>query len=135
VITLDTSAVISITNERDPDHELVVRYLEAERRPWLISASILAEVCYMLERYGLRVLDAFLQDLETGAYTLDQAVDIPRIRALVHRYHDLPLGFSDAAVIACGERNGGRVLSIDDRDFSVVARERTITVVPGLDPC
>jgi uncharacterized protein len=135
VITLDTSAVIALVNEDDPDHELVSAALLSERAPWLIPVGIAAEVGYMLETLGLDVLDAFLEDLESGAFTLDStlASDIPRIRELVRRYHDLLLGFSDAAVVACGERNAGRVLSIDDRDFQVVARgEHTITVVPGV---
>jgi len=55
--------------------------------------------------------------------------DFPRIRELVTRYADLPLGFADAAVVACAERNGRRVLALD-RDFAVVAREGTIVVLP-----
>jgi len=48
----------------------------------------------------------------------------------MRRYADLPLGFSDAAVIACAERSGGSVLTFDRRDFEVVARDVPITVVP-----
>jgi predicted nucleic acid-binding protein len=56
---------------------------------------------------------------------------VPRIRRLVHRYADLPLGFGDAAAVACAERHGGRVLTMDRRHFLVVARgEKTITVLP-----
>lgn len=57
--------------------------------------------------------------------------DLARIRALVRRYADLPLGFADAAVIACAEREGGRVLTLDTRHFGTVAREGTITPSPG----
>jgi len=34
----------------------------------------------------------------------------------VDEYVDLPLGFPDAAVIACAERSGGRVLTLDLRN-------------------
>jgi predicted nucleic acid-binding protein len=40
------------------------------------------------------------------------------------------LGFSDAAVIACAERHGGQVLTLDHRHFGVVAQEGTIQVRP-----
>jgi hypothetical protein len=50
----------------------------------------------------------------------------------VRRYRDLPLGFADAAVIACAEDNDGRVLTFDRRDFDVVSREGTIAVQPSL---
>jgi predicted nucleic acid-binding protein len=53
-----------------------------------------------------------------------------RIRALVRRYQDPPLGFCDAAVLACAEGSNGRVLTFDRRDFDVVAREATISVQP-----
>ena len=48
----------------------------------------------------------------------------------MERYADLPLGFADAAVIACAERNGGRVMTFDRSDFDVVAAEGPITIVP-----
>ncbi len=133
VITLDSSAIIAITNAEDPDHLTVTAALLAEQEPWMIPQGILAEVAFMLEKLGADVLDSFLQDVQDGPYTLeDSRSDIVRIRALTHRYRNLPLGFSDAAVVACAERHGGRVLSIDDRDFGIVARERTITLLPGI---
>jgi predicted nucleic acid-binding protein len=77
------------------------------------------------------VLDAFLSDLESGAFSLDCGEDdLPRVRELVGRYADLPLGFADAAVIACAERTSGRVLSFDRRHFLLVAREGRISVIP-----
>jgi predicted nucleic acid-binding protein len=57
--------------------------------------------------------------------------DVPRVRALIARYAELPLGFADASVVACAERSGGRVLTLDVRDFGVVAREGTILVLPA----
>jgi predicted nucleic acid-binding protein len=61
-------------------------------------------------------------------------VDVPRIRELMTRYEDLHLGFADAAVVACAERNGGDVLTFDRRDFDVIARDVPITVVPEEAP-
>jgi uncharacterized protein len=133
VITLDSSAIIAVTNVDDPDHKAIATALLTEEEPWFIPQGILAEVAFMLEKLSADVLDRFLQDVEDGPYTLaDTRPDIPRIRALAHRYSNLPLGFSDASVIACAERNRGRVLTIDNRDFQIVARERTITLLPGL---
>jgi predicted nucleic acid-binding protein len=48
----------------------------------------------------------------------------------MERYGDLPLGFADAAVVACAERNGGRILTFDRRDFDVVAADVGLTIVP-----
>ena len=54
------------------------------------------------------------------------------MRELIARFRDLRLGYADAAVVACAERNGGRVLTFDRRDFDVIAREVPITLVPEI---
>ena len=101
--------------------------------PLVVPAGILGEVTYMLDgRAGTRVVDAFLASLQDGSMLLDCGErDLPRVRELIARYADLPLGFADAAVVACAERHGGRVLTYDRRHFPVVAGEATITVVGG----
>lgn len=132
VITFDTSGVLALANRRDPNHEAAANVLRQDRGPYLIPAGVLAEITFMLtRRLGTRVLDVFLTDLEAGRYTLDCGdEDFARIRELVKRYDDLPLGAADASVVACAERSGGRVLTLDLRDFGVVARDARITLLP-----
>ncbi|HEX5396295.1 MAG TPA: PIN domain-containing protein [Candidatus Limnocylindria bacterium] len=132
VITFDTSALLALLNRRDPDHERIKQVVDEERGPYLVPAGILAEITYMVERrLGARALDLLLADLESGALTFECGEsDLARIRALVSRYADLPLGYADAAVVACAERSGGRVLTLDTRDFGVVAAEGRVTILP-----
>ena len=120
------------TARRDTHHERMVATVRATPGPYLVPAGILAEAAYMLEsRMGQAVLAAFLDDLITGALSLEcEQEDLPRIRELVGRYADLPLGLADASVVACGERTGGLVLSVDERHFRVVEREGKIRVLP-----
>jgi uncharacterized protein len=134
VITLDTSALLALFNRADPHHQAAAAVLESDSGPYFVPAGILAEVAYMLEvRHGTERLDSFLGDLESGAFALHCGErDLARIRALVRRYKDLPLGFADAAVIACAEGSGGLVLTFDRRDFDVIAREGTVSVQPSL---
>ena len=81
---------------------------------------------------GQRVLETFLDDLREGSFSLDCGeMDIERVRELTGRYADLPLGLVDAAVIACAERNGLRTLTLDQRDFGIVAREVPLVLLPG----
>ena len=133
IVTLDTSALFALLNQRDPDHEPVTEALLADHGPYLVPAGILAEIGYLIEqRLGLDVLDAFLADLEQRAFALEHTEpDLRRVRELVRRYADLPLGLADATVIACAERHGGSVLTLDTRHFGVVAREGTITMLPA----
>ena len=132
MITLDTSGLLALLNRRDPEHGRVRGALDSDLGPYLVPAGILAEITCMVEqRLGITTLDLFLQDLESTAYSLECGQDdLPRIRVLITRYADLPLGFADASVVACAERSGGRVLTLDLRDFGVVAREGRITILP-----
>ena len=112
-------------------HEVAERALAGEKRPFLVPAASLGEVGYLIESRSASALDSFLEDLRDGRWTVDCGdADWVRVLELVHRYADLPLGLVDAAVIACAERHGGRVLTLDLRHFGVVAREGTITIVP-----
>ena len=136
VITLDTSALYALLNRRDRAHGAAVETLEGDPGPYLVPAATLGEIAFLVEeRLGIGVLDLLLADLESGAYTLDCGeADLGRARQLVQRYADLSLGYVDAAVIACAERSGGRVLTFDLRDFGVVAAEGTITILPAPPP-
>ena len=134
MITLDTSALYALLNRRDRGHAAAVETLNSDPGPYLVPAATLGEIAFLVEeRLGFRVLDLLLADLELGAYTLDCGeADLGRARQLVRRYEDLSLGYVDAAVIACAERSGGRVMTFDLRDFGVVAAEGTITILPAL---
>ena len=131
MITLDTSALYALINRRDTNHDRIKRAFLADGGPYLVPVGILAEISYLIERRVPSALDPFLADLASCALTLDCGLDeIARVRQLVSRYADLPLGYADAAVIACAERHGQRVLTLDAH-FGVVAREGAF-IVAGL---
>jgi predicted nucleic acid-binding protein len=132
MITLDTSGLVAVVSPTDRHHQEVVSILRSDPGPRLIPAGILAEIGYLLEqRAGPHLVRSFVRDLEEQAYVLDCGEEnLPRVRQLMDRYHDLPLGLADAVTIACAERHEGRVLSLDHH-FAVVGREGTITVLPS----
>lgn len=62
----------------------------------------------------------FLQSLANGDIELI-AADYARMAQLVLKYHDLPLGTTDASVVAVAERlKITDVATLDRRDFAVV---------------
>jgi predicted nucleic acid-binding protein len=133
VITLDTSGVLAIINRSDPHHVAVRGAFDRSGGPYLISTAVLSEITWFLEtRFRQEVEQAFFQDVRREAYMLYwQNQDLDRIEQLMQRYSDLPLGFSDSAVIACAELHGGEVLTTDRNHFLAVARgENSIVVLP-----
>jgi predicted nucleic acid-binding protein len=135
VITLDTSAVVAIYDPHDPDHGRVTAALESVSGSRMIPAELLSEIDHMLRarmRRGPEAVVTLLGDLVDGVYTCqcDSDERLPRVIELLTRYEELRLDLADASVVACAEANGGRVLTLDRRDFDVIAGEGRITILP-----
>jgi predicted nucleic acid-binding protein len=133
MLTLDTSGLLAVLDRQDAYHAPCADVFEADPGPFLISTAVLSEIAWLLEvRFPPSVEDRVLQNIRDGALSLDwHAHDVERIQELIRKYHDLPLGVADAAVVACAERRGGRILTTDFRHFPIVARgERGLTLLP-----
>jgi hypothetical protein len=93
-------------------------------RSLLVPATVVAEVGFMLEKLsGPRAEIAFLnalgrRDFEPADLT---ATDYTRMAELAETRRDLPLGTTDASVVALAERlNLSKVATLDRRYFTVV---------------
>jgi len=100
--------------------------------PTVVPVGILAEVDEALgRRLAPAASLAFLEGIQTGETMLDHGdLDLPRITSLMTRYAAPPLGFADAAVVACAERNGGTVLTFDRDRLQAISRDLPITLIP-----
>ena len=132
MITLDTSGIVALFIRKDQRHREAVRALGAARMPTVVPVGILAEVDQVL---GRRLAPAasltFLEGIQTGETLLDCGdLDLPRITTLMSNYAALPLGFADAAVAACAERNGGIVLTFDRDGLQAISRDLLIRLIP-----
>jgi predicted nucleic acid-binding protein len=132
VIVLDTSGVVALVDRADANHAGALGAVRRERQPLLVPTAIMAEIAFVLQvRAGDRAVLAFLDSIVGGTTHWSCGEDdLPRVRSLMVRYADLPLGYADATVVACAERSGGKVLTFDLRHFGVVSREARITIVP-----
>ena len=90
-----------------------------------MPGTVVAEVGYLLARNaGARVESLFLQALADGDFEpVDlRSPDYRRAAELVQIYADLPLGTTDATVIALAERlDVDEVATLDRRHFTVGA--------------
>jgi predicted nucleic acid-binding protein len=127
VIVCDTGPLVAAALSNDEDHRACVDMftgLHHASRPVLVPGPVIAEVGYLLEREaGPRVEAKFLRSLATwDLQALDLiSDDFARMAELVDTYADLPLGTTDAAVIAVSERLMlTEIAALDRRHFSVV---------------
>ena len=135
MIVCDTGLLVAAALANDDHHHACVELftgLHLARRPLLVPATVVAEVGYLLGREaGPKVESLFLDSLAAGDFTVVDlaAADFARAAELVRRYGDLPLGTTDATVVAAAERLGvTEVATLDRRHFSVI-RPRHVTAL------
>ena len=108
----------------DPHHHDCLRLIERHPGPLLVPVLVVAEVSYLLQQAAGPLVELrFIADLIQGTYEpmpVDP-VDWVRVAELGSRYRDLPLGTTDASVIALAERlKVTQIATLDHRHFSVV---------------
>jgi len=132
VIIVDTGPLVAAAVANDRHHTTCVDLftrLRRERQELVIPGPVPAEIGYMLHRLGgSKVESAFLRSLQNGVFSVLPLTtsDWGRMADLVDTYSDLPLGTSDASVIAVAERLGvTTVATLDQRHFQVVRPRHT----------
>ncbi len=127
MIVCGTGPLVAAALSNDSDHEACVELftaLHAARRELLVPATVVAEAGYLMAREaGARVESLFLRSLADGDFTpVDlSSADYTRMAGLVSAYESLPLGTTDASVVAIAERLGlTDVATLDRRHFTVV---------------
>jgi uncharacterized protein len=139
VIVCDTGPIVAAALvDDDRHHECVELFtgLHLAGRALLVPGTVVAEVGYLLARNaGARVEALFLDAVADGDFRLTELVeaDVRRAAELVRTYSDLPLGTTDATVIALAERMGvTEIATLDRRHFTVVrpAHTSALTLFP-----
>lgn len=120
----DTGPLFAAMDRSDRDHLTCAKLIETSTEQLLVPAPVVVELDWLASRR--LAPEAFLGFLlDVGEARLDvvelRVVDYVRVRELLDRYRDLPLGFVDAAVLAVVERLGeSKLVTLDRRHFGVV---------------
>ncbi len=120
----DTGPLYGALDRMDGDHAACARLLGEATEPIVVPAPVIVELEWLASsRLEPGAFLAFLADVEGGTLQVAELErsDYPRIRQLLERYADLPLGFVDAAVLAVVERFAEpRLATLDHRHFAIV---------------
>lgn len=122
VAVVDAGPLYAVVNADDRDHERCLDVLARRDLQLVVPALVVAEVLYMIgRRMGSRQEAQFVRGLESFVVEGPAPAEWTRIGELVEQYADLPLGGTDASVVALAERIDARiVITIDRRHFPVV---------------
>ncbi len=121
MILVDTGPLVALFDPADEAHTRCVRRLREIEQPLLTTMPVLTEAFYMLtpDSLGSQRLMDFIADRGLGVWFAgDDAIE--RVFELMRRYHDVPMDFADASLVAAAEALGTRkVFTIDRNDFTV----------------
>ncbi|HEY5853629.1 MAG TPA: PIN domain-containing protein [Aldersonia sp.] len=139
MILCDTGPIFAAADRRDSDHHACVELftgLRLANRRMLLPQTVIAEIGYLLEtKIGTLAEVAFLESVAAGDFDLVSLTraDVSRVAELVGRCDNLPLGTTDASVIALAERLGvEEIATLDHRHFRVVrpSHVQAFTLLP-----
>ena len=134
MILVDAGPLVAVLHRDDDHHEECVDALKSVREPLGTVWPVIAEAMDLLG-FSWDAQDALWDMLAGGPMRLIPLTvdDVPRMRALMRKYRDLPMDLADAALVRVAEREGiGRVFTLDRRDFSLYrpARIGRFAIVP-----
>ena len=124
MLIVDTGVIVAAADRADPAHAGSRELITQSAGNLHTTGMVVAEAAYLIERELGPEVEALLYDsISIGDIVIEQLVntDWIRIAQLVRSYYNLPLGGTDASLIAIAERLGAtQIATLDHRHFSVV---------------
>ena len=112
---------MALADRTDAHHTSCLRALEHLRGPLGTVWPALTEAVYLVQRWPNAQME-LLNLVESGSLRVLPfgRDDMPRVKALMTKYRDLPMDLADAALVRVAEREGIRtIFTIDRRDFAL----------------
>ena len=121
MIIADTGFFVALANRTDDDHDVAVAALDDLTEGLVTTWPVITETTHLLAtRLGTQALLTFVASARAGAFSLFEltVAHWPRLEELMRQYAKLPMDLADASLVLLAEdRNDGRILSTDRRNF------------------
>ena len=129
MIIADTGFFVALGNRRDRYHLQATQVIQRINEPLITTQPVITETCYVLTRNaGIDLQLLFLEEVAAGIAEIFQldSQHFERIVSLIDQYRDLPMDFADASLVTLAEvLEEGRILTVDQRDFSIYRWHKT----------
>ena len=134
VVLVDTGPLVSFLASGLRHHSWTVEQWKRLSPPLLTCEPVLTEAAFLLKREG-RQADALFELMERGALRVALAVQAEQadLRALMHRYRNLPMSLADACLVRLSEMHPSAEVFTLDSDFRIYRRHGN-KVIPLLTP-
>ena len=134
-VIVDTGPLVAFFDADDDHHASCVSTLKGLTQSLVTLWPAVTEALHLLAFSSIAQQGLLSWLAESGAQLAPLSPsDIPRIQELLRRYKDLPMDFTDAALIAVAERDNIKtVFTVDKRDFHIY-RPRHVRMFHLLPP-
>jgi uncharacterized protein len=136
MLIVDTGVLVAAADRSDPHHAQCAPLVAGGAGQMRTTAMVIAEAAYLVEReLGPDVERLLYDSIIAGDIIVEHLTiaDWKRTAELVTRYASLPLGGTDASLMAVAERHKQtEIATLDHRHFAVVRPEHVdaFTLVP-----
>lgn len=119
-LLVDTGFLVALYRRNDGLHASAVEFLRANRAPLVTASPVIVETCFFL---APRSKPELLDWIAKGGLSV---AEVPveayaTLAALLRKYRQLDLDFTDAALVWLAELLGEhRILTVDVRDFAAL---------------
>jgi predicted nucleic acid-binding protein len=124
VLIVDAGLLFASISSSDANHKRCAELLSRAEQPLQVPAFVAAEVAHFVDsRLGPSAELALARAFSAGELFVEplEPQDWDRIAELMEQYIDMPLGITDASVVALAERLGARTIAtLDHRHFAAV---------------
>ncbi|WP_395161155.1 type II toxin-antitoxin system VapC family toxin [Ilumatobacter sp.] len=124
MLIVDTGVLVAAADRSDPQHSRCAPLVAGASGQMRTTAMVIAEAAYLIEReLGPRIERLLYDSIIAGELIVEHLTidDWKRTAELVTRYASLPLGGTDASLMALAERHERtEIATLDHRHFTVV---------------
>lgn len=134
MLIVDTGVLVAAADRSDPQHANCAPLVAGSSGQMRTTAMVIAEAAYLIEReLGTDVERLMYDSIIAGDIIVEHLTidDWKRTAELVARYDSLPLGGTDASLIALAERHRQTdIATLDHRHFTIVRPEHIDAFTP-----
>ncbi|HEX4841356.1 MAG TPA: PIN domain-containing protein [bacterium] len=119
-LLLDTGAFVALVDRSEEKHAACVAVFERWTAPILTTEAVLTETLHLVGP-AWRAQKVCLEFVLRGAFLLapSSRTSLQRVTDLLEKYHDLPMDYADATLVALAEETETDwVFTLDRKGFS-----------------
>jgi len=134
VIIADTGPLVAYLDRSDQHHAWAKEVMATLTEPLLTCDAVLAEVTFLLQCGGIAA-GLPMRMIERGLLVSEFSIasEPALLRALLERYHDVPMSLADACVVRISELHRAVKVWTTDSDFTIYRRNRR-SIIPLIMP-